>query len=163
MKDHEKDIGAGPARGHGVEKKADAATGACSSADPRGGGPKGVRPDPERRARPEFCVRASLPGVAMCRALRAGFVFRCSSVSVSILTRTALQNVWSFRERARLARRNSVSTRLIAFSAPNRATSSSTPHPKARTRMRCAFGEGVRSLWRSILDIRQRVRLEGLK
>ena len=54
--------------------------------------------------------------MAICRALRAGFVFRRSSVSVSILTRRALQNAWSFRERARLARRNSVSTRLIAFS-----------------------------------------------
>jgi hypothetical protein len=73
-------------------------------------------------------------------------------VSVSILTRTALQNVWSFRERTRLARRNSVLMRLIAIFAPNRATSSSTPHP----RMRCSFGkgEGVRSLWRSILDMR---------
>jgi hypothetical protein len=50
-KDHEKDIGAGPARGHGVEEKAH--DGACSSADAlRGGGPKGLRPNPERRARP---------------------------------------------------------------------------------------------------------------
>ena len=32
--------------------------------------------------------RASLPGVGMCRALPAGFVFRRSSVSVSIVTRT---------------------------------------------------------------------------
>ena len=133
-----------------VEKKADAATGACSSADgPRGGGPKGLRPTRSR---------ASLPGVAMCRALRAGFVFRRSSVSVSIVTRTALQNTWSFRERARLARRNSVSTRLMAFSCPSRATSSSTPQPRARMRMRCSFGEGVRSLWRSILDIGWRER-----
>ena len=54
----------------------------------------------------------------MFRALRVGFVFRRSSVSVSILTRTALQNVWSFRERARLARRSSVFTRLIAFCCP---------------------------------------------
>src|SRR5580704_3788818 len=60
----------------------------------------------------------------MCRALRAGFVFRRSSVSVSILTRTALQNVWSLRKRARLARRSSVFMRLIAFSAQSRATSS---------------------------------------
>ena len=110
-------------------------------------------------------ARASLPGVAICRALRAGFVFRRSSVSVSILTRTALQSAWGFRERARLARRNSVSTRLIAVSAPSRATSSSTPYPRARVRMRCscAEGEGLKSLWRSILDIGWRVRLEGLR
>jgi hypothetical protein len=52
-KDHEKDVGAEACPRSWVEEKADAATGACSSADaPRGGGPKGLRPDPERRARP---------------------------------------------------------------------------------------------------------------
>ena len=35
-----------------VEKKADAATGACSSADPKGRGSERPPPDPERRARP---------------------------------------------------------------------------------------------------------------
>jgi hypothetical protein len=30
-------------------------------------------------------------------------------------------------------------------------------------RCSCGEGEGVKSLWRSILDIRRRVRLEGLK
>src|ERR1700722_16614134 len=140
-------------------EKADADDGAWASpVAPSGGGPKGLRPNPERR--PPHCSARPCPG----RFVRASW-FRRSSVSVSILTRTALQNAWSFRERARLARRNSVSTRLMAFSAPNRVTSSSTPHPRTRMRMRCSCGEGegVKSLWRSILDIRQRVRLEGLK
>jgi hypothetical protein len=148
----------GRRRRHGREK-ADADDGAWSSAvASSGGGPKGLRPNLERR--PPHCSARPCPG----RFVRASW-FRRSSVSVSILTRTALQNAWSFRERARLARRNSVSTRLMAFSAPNRVTSSSTPHPRTRMRMRCSCGEGegVKSLWRSILDIRQRVRLEGLK
>ena len=53
-KDHEKDVGAEASPRSWLEEKADAATGACSSADaPKGGGgPKGLRPDPERRARP---------------------------------------------------------------------------------------------------------------
>ena len=50
-------------------------------------GPKA--PPPARRAR-LILPRASLPGVGMCRALPADFVFRRSSVSVSIVTRTAL-------------------------------------------------------------------------
>jgi hypothetical protein len=58
-------------------------------------------------------------------------LFRGSCFCVSILTKTSLQNAWSFRERARLARRNSVSTRLMAFSVPNRVTSSST-HTRGR-------------------------------
>jgi hypothetical protein len=49
----------------------------------------------------------------MCRALRAGFVFRRSSVSVSILTRTALQNVWSLRAGA-------LGASQFGFHAPDR-------------------------------------------
>ena len=46
VKDHEKDLGAEACPRSWVEKEADAATGACSSADPRGGGAKGLRPTP---------------------------------------------------------------------------------------------------------------------
>ena len=44
----------------------------------------------------------------------------------------------------------------LAFCAPTCATSSSTPQSRARVRKRCcrAEGEGVKSLWRSILDMR---------
>ena len=46
VKDHEKDLGAEARLRPWVEEKADAATGACSSADPRGGGVKDLRPTP---------------------------------------------------------------------------------------------------------------------
>ena len=46
VKDHEKDLGAEARLRSWVEKEADAATGACSSADPRGGGVKDLRPTP---------------------------------------------------------------------------------------------------------------------
>jgi hypothetical protein len=52
-KDHEKDVEAEACLTPWIEKKADAATAACSSAvAPKGGGPKGLRPNADRRARP---------------------------------------------------------------------------------------------------------------
>ena len=57
-KDHEKDVEAEACPRSWVEKKADVATGACSSADaPRGGGPKGLRLNPGRRAALILCRR----------------------------------------------------------------------------------------------------------
>ena len=143
-------------------------------------------------------------------------LFRGSCFCVSILTRTSLQNAWSFRERARLARRNSApyypawlrATPFVAgFAFPllvllrldphenvapervelSRAGALSAPQfgfdaldgvfrPELRNEFLDATpedahedalfvwrGRGVKSLWRSILDIRRRVRLEGLK
>ena len=113
-KDRENDVGAEACPRPWVEKKTDAATGACSSADaPQGAGVRKASastPNVARDLNPAPARRRGHMPRASC-----GFVFRRSAVSVSILTRTALQNAWSFREQARLARRNSVSTRLIAF------------------------------------------------
>jgi hypothetical protein len=64
-------------------------------------------------------------------------------------------------ERVELSRAGALSApqfgfeRLMAFSVPNRVTSSSTPHPRTRMTMRCSCCEGVKSLWRSILEIRR--------
>ena len=144
-----------------MRRRLTSTTGRSPADAPKGRGSERLRSDLERRApltlRPRIIIirRGQMPR-AFC-GIRVPLCVRLNS----ILMRTALQNVWSFRERARLARRNSVSTRLIAFSAPSRARSSSTRHPRTRVRTRCSSreGEGVKSLWRSILDMRiKRVR-----
>ena len=56
-----------------------------------------------------------------------------------------------FRERARLARRNSASARLTASAAPKRAMNSGIAEPRARFSRRSSSREGIRS--RSISDM----------
>ena len=129
-------------------------TEAWSSADaPRGGGPKGLRPDPGV-GRALTLRPASLPDVAIRRALRAGF-----GSAARLLRLDPDENVAP--ERVELSRAGALGAPQFGFDAldrvlrPDCATSSSTPHPRTRMRMRCSCGEGegVKSLWRSILDI----------
>jgi hypothetical protein len=99
----------------------------------------------------------------MRRALRVGFAFPL----LVLLRLDPDANVAP--ERVELSRAGALGAPQFGFDAldgvfrPESRNEFLDATPETRMRMRCSCGEGVKSLWRSILDIRRRVRLEGLK